>query len=253
MTTQRMLTLTMEIGREMLVSGAEVARVEDTITRICSAYGCSEINVFTITSSIVVTVRGADGEILTQTRRVSGYSTDLDRLDQLNGLSRRICAQTPDEQEVASSLQRILARPNYSLGVRCLASAGSAAAFTAFFGGGIWDMAVSALLGVVLRLCMAGLERVKSNTMFSNYITAFVVGLLAILSVRAGLGQDYEKIIIGNIMLLISGAAFFNSLRDIIAGDMMAGILRLCEAVVLAVFLAAGVATAILLTGVMGL
>ena len=171
MTTQRMLTLTMEIGREMLVSGAEVARVEDTITRICSAYGCSEINVFTITSSIVVTVRGADGEMMTQTRRVSGYSTDLDRLDQLNGLSRRICAQTPDEQEVASSLQRILARPNYSLGVRCLASAGSAAAFTVFFGGGVWDMAVSALLGVVLRLCMTGLERVKSNTMFSNYIS----------------------------------------------------------------------------------
>ena len=42
MTTQRMLTLTMEIGREMLVSGAEVARVEDTITRMASQQGVDE-------------------------------------------------------------------------------------------------------------------------------------------------------------------------------------------------------------------
>ena len=56
LTTQRMLYLTMEIGKQMLVSGAEVARVEDTITRICTAYGCRAVEVFTITSSIVVTV-----------------------------------------------------------------------------------------------------------------------------------------------------------------------------------------------------
>ena len=64
--TNEMLTLAIEMGRAMLKSGAEVARVEDTITRICSAYGCDEINVFTITSSIVVTVRSPGGEMITQ-------------------------------------------------------------------------------------------------------------------------------------------------------------------------------------------
>ncbi|MBR6791248.1 MAG: threonine/serine exporter family protein, partial [Oscillospiraceae bacterium] len=129
-------------------------------------------------------------------------------------------------------------------------SAGAAASFTAFFGGNWQDMLVSALLGVVLRFCMSGLEKVVSNNMFSNYVTAFIVGVLAIFSVKLGLGADYGKIIIGNIMLLISGAAFFNSLRDIITGDIMAGILRLCEAVVLAAFIAAGVVTAMIVTGV---
>ena len=33
------LTLALDIGERLLVCGAEVSRVEDTITRICRAYG----------------------------------------------------------------------------------------------------------------------------------------------------------------------------------------------------------------------
>jgi len=248
--TNEMLTLAIEMGRGMLKSGAEVARVEDTITRICAAYGCDEINVFTITSSIVVTVRSPEGEMITQTRRVSSASVNMTRLDRLNDLSRRICAEKPSIASVRPEVDRILSEPVYGFGMLCLASAGAAASFTAFFGGSWRDMLIAALLGVILRLCMTALEKSVPNHMFSNYVVSFVVGTLAILSVRLGLGDDYGKIIIGNIMLLISGAAFFNSLRDIITGDIMAGILRLCEAVVLAAFIAAGVVTAMIVTGV---
>ena len=249
MTTQRMLYLTMEIGKQMLVSGAEVARVEDTITRICTAYGCRAVEVFTITSSIVVTVETADGETTTQTRRIRSYATDLARLDRLNALSRQICATPMEEAELRRQLDDILSGRSYGLGIRTLSSGLAAGAFTIFFGGSLRDMAVSLLLGMLLRLCMAGMERLRSNMMFANFVVSFLIGLLAILSAACGIGQHYEKIIIGNIMLLISGVAFVNSLRDIIAGDIMAGILRLCEAVVLAIFLAAGIAAAILLAG----
>ena len=37
-------------------SGAEVFRVEDTLNRIAIAYGAEDVNVFVITSSIVVTL-----------------------------------------------------------------------------------------------------------------------------------------------------------------------------------------------------
>ena len=47
----RLLSYALTIGEKMLCSGAEVSRVEDSIVRICSAYGSSCVNVFTITSS----------------------------------------------------------------------------------------------------------------------------------------------------------------------------------------------------------
>ena len=46
-----------------------------------------------------------------------------------------------------------------------------------------------------------------------------------------GLGQNPDKIIIGNIMLLIPGIALTTSLRDMINGDTISGLLGLSEAV----------------------
>ena len=52
---EQYLYYAMTIGEQLLCCGAEVGRVEDTIRRICLAYGASRADVFSITSSIVTT------------------------------------------------------------------------------------------------------------------------------------------------------------------------------------------------------
>ena len=89
----RLLSDAITIGEKMLCSGAEVSRVEDSIVRICSAYGASRVDVFTITSSIVVSA-DFDGKTYTQTRRIKSYRTDLDMLDRLKRDNLRICLDT---------------------------------------------------------------------------------------------------------------------------------------------------------------
>ena len=91
----RLLQAILDIAEEMLVAGAEVSRVEDSVERMCGAYGCDRINVFVITSNIQVTMEAPDGEILTQIRRIIRNDVNFDRLDYLNDLSRYICAETP--------------------------------------------------------------------------------------------------------------------------------------------------------------
>lgn len=83
-------------GEVILKSGGEINRVEDTMARMCRAYGFVRTDVFTITSSIVITVYTAGGEILTQTRRIRGYDMNLDRIHQMNQLAREVC-ETPIE------------------------------------------------------------------------------------------------------------------------------------------------------------
>ena len=51
-----------------------------------------------------------------------------------------------------------------------------------------------------------------------------------------------DKIIIGNIMLLIPGIALTTSVRDMISGDTVSGMLGLCEALIRALAIAAGFA-----------
>ena len=104
----RRLSMIMEMGEILLISGAEVSRVEDTITRLCRAYGFARADVFTITSSIVVTASAPGGEAYTQTRRIRERGTDLSKVEKINALSRRICAAP---LELASRiLRRLLGR-----------------------------------------------------------------------------------------------------------------------------------------------
>ena len=83
---EQILAGILDIGEIMLVSGAEVNRVEDTVQRMAKAYGCNRVDVFTITSSIVVTVH-REGKIYTQTRRIREYRTDIARIEACNSLT----------------------------------------------------------------------------------------------------------------------------------------------------------------------
>ena len=96
----RILHEALNIGEQMLICGGEVSRVEDTISRICRAYGMKKVDVFSITSCIIVTIETEEGELVTQTRRVGGYETNLNRLAELNALSREICAKRTRPEEV---------------------------------------------------------------------------------------------------------------------------------------------------------
>lgn len=95
MTSEEVLTCAINIGEQLLVSGAEISRVEDTIRRICNAYGIRQSHIFSIASCIIVTLETKERKWITQTRRILSYGTDMWKLDRLNDLSRRICATQP--------------------------------------------------------------------------------------------------------------------------------------------------------------
>lgn len=86
---EQLVDASLDMGKALLLAGGEVTRVEDTITRILHAYGMHKVGVFTITSLIEVTARTPDGDEIVKARRIAGgYATNLDRVEQLNALSR---------------------------------------------------------------------------------------------------------------------------------------------------------------------
>ncbi len=236
----RVLSCALDIGEQMLVSGAEIYRVEDCIRRICFAYGASHVDVFTITSSIVVTVQQPDGQRLTQTRRIESYKTNLDRVDLLNELSREICRRHMSYAEFLEKYQGILNKKPYPQWVETIGYAMAASGFTMFFGGTWRDGLVALVIGAVVKGVVWLVDAVNFNRVLSNLIAAFAMSILAILAGRCGLADKVDMLVMGSIMLVIPGAALTNSLRDMISGDTMAGLLRFSEACILALAIAAG-------------
>jgi uncharacterized membrane protein YjjP (DUF1212 family) len=249
MLNKELLSLVLDIGEQMLVSGAEINRVEDSIDRICRAYDAKRVDVFTITSSIVVTLHMNGGNTLTQTRRIFKYSTDMDKLDRLNSLSRYICANTPEAPYVSDEMEKIGERRTYGPITQYLVYAMIASSFTIFFGGDLSDAAVSGVIGMLLKLSITFVQRADNNVVFVNILCSFAVGVLGVILVRIGIGHSLEKIVIGNIMLLIPGLALTNSIRDIISEDMIAGLLRLAEAILVALSISVGFGLASVFVG----
>ena len=55
-TSKDFLHIFLDMGDALLNSGAEIFRVEDTLNRMGYACGAAQMNVFVITSSIVITM-----------------------------------------------------------------------------------------------------------------------------------------------------------------------------------------------------
>jgi len=237
---EKALYYAMTIGERMLTCGAEVGRVEDTIRRICTAYGAKRVDVFTITSSIVTTMFDEVENCYTQTRRISGSKNDLNKLDELNRLSRKICSQKLPEEEIRRRLEKIEVGKSYRRSVQIVVYALIAASFTLFFGGNGVDMIASAIMGIFLKLLEFAIRRFRFSSLFSTFICATLGGFVANSLVSIGIGQHTDLICIGNIMLLIPGIAFTNSLRDLLTGDTISGLVRFCESVLLAIIIALG-------------
>ena len=83
------------------------------------------------------------------------------------------------------------------------------------------------------------------QTMFCSAVTSISVMPL----VGIGIGVHPDKIMIGNIMLVISGIQLTNSLRDMISGDMISGLLNMSEALMKAISVAMGFAMGVLFGG----
>ena len=179
MEIKQVLVAAVEIGECLLVSGGGVSRVEDTIGRICRAYGARETDVFSITSSIVASVRDEDGEVYTRTKRIREYHTDFYKLDQLNQLSRYICENQPELSEIRERLERIRQGDGQTLVRRSLISAVIAAAFAAFFGGSWQESLTAFCIGGLVMLFREYMNRFSINRMFLDFVSAFLVATMS--------------------------------------------------------------------------
>lgn len=247
------------MGEALTQCGAEIFRVEDTLNRIGYAYGVKEMNVFVITSGMVITMDYADGSAITETRRMRGITgNDFEELESINELSREICLNPVPVAEFAERMDAILRRKAQAKGFKAArgviaGSALAAGAFALFFGGDVADGIAAAIFSLLIVWMQMKVAPVCMTREVFEFICSFAVILLIGVTCRLVPGLAQDKIMIGDIMLLVPGVAFTNSIRDILLGDTLSGILRFIEAMLLTGALAAGAIAAMwLVAGIVG-
>ncbi|MBQ6885371.1 MAG: threonine/serine exporter family protein [Clostridia bacterium] len=244
----KLLHLLLDMGEMMMCSGGEVRRVENTLSLMGKAYGATETDVMVITASIIVTMKFGDGNLITESRRVeSPGSNKLWRLEGLNALSRKCCESPLPIEELELEIKSCKQPAN--LWKFYLGSALAAGAFAVFFGGNILDGIIAAVFALLVCFFQRKISNIFPNNIIFNIVCSFVVGVLICMATRFIPTTHTDMVIIGVIMLLIPGIAFTNSMRDILVGDTISGLMRLIESLLWAAGLAVGFMLAILLVG----
>lgn len=234
-------------GEIMLVSGAEIYRVEDTMCRMLALAGdpaepgFRNAEVVATVTGIFATLNPADAQVLTIVRRISHRATNLNRIYLVNHVSRNLCAGTLTVEQAYEELERIRDSRLYSGRKKHMAAVGVAVFFAVLLGGNGWDALAAAVTGVCLAAAGALGQRFGLNDFCLNAFSAFAIACCAMGLECLGPWFHREAVITASIMPLVPGVVFTTAIRDTLNGDYASGMARILEAVVVALAVAAGV------------
>lgn len=239
-----LLDLTVELGHRLAMGGAETYRVEDSISRIFSAYGIDS-EVFAIPNCLHVSVETEDGIPMTRMRRIGEHGNDLDAVERYSNLSRRICAEKPDPKVAMQWLKQADAsRRSYDLPMFLVGNFLGSFGFGIFFGGNFVDALCAGICGILVGLCNKTLTKLQTNPFFRTLAASYLMALLAYGLNAVGICKSPDAAIIGALMILVPGLLITNAMRDIIYGDTNSGSNRLVQVLLIAVSIALGTAAA---------
>jgi len=190
-------------GKIMIESDAEMYRVEDTMSRIALASG--------------------------------NY--------RMNQLSRAYVAGDFSLEELLNKLKVIDSEHrHFPISARIVSAAVVSATIMILFGG-VWsDLFLTFLIGGCgYSLYYFSLKFLKIKVL-SEFLASLFIGAAAILSVKLGLGQSQDLIIIGCVMPLVPGVQITNALRDLLAGHYLSGVSRGTEALMTSGMIGFGIA-----------
>lgn len=241
----------LDLGENMLLTGADVNQVERLIRQVGYSYGAKHMNVLVITASVIITITLPDNTECTQTRRIDSAGTiDFHKLDQLT----EICHECIDEgplppSELQNRLQKIL-KTEFPSHMLIIGGFLSTASFAMFFGGNAWDAIFSGVFSLIITLMILYVKPITPNAIAFDFVASLVSGFIICGIAKVVPVYSPEIVIIGDLMLLIPGVAMTNATRDVIAGDTIAGVMRFIESLLWASALALGYMLALVGFGV---
>lgn len=243
-----LLDLTIKLGHRLAMSGAETYRIEESITRILSAYGIQS-ETFAIPNCLTISIETLDGKPMTRMCRIGYHGNDLDSVERYSNLSRKICSETPTPGEAIAWLKEAdAAHLDYKLPMYLAGNFLGALGFGVFFGGTMIDGLCAGACGVLVGIITQIMNRLKVNPFFSTMTTAFVMAMAAYGLGSLHIADNTDMVIIGTLMLLMPGLIFTNAMRDIIFGDINSGINRIVQVIMIASAVAIGTVTAFKVT-----
>lgn len=239
---QDLLDTCLTAGELMIEGGSEMYRVEDTMMRIAKSAGEPDPRVFVVPTGVFMSL---DHGNYCQTLLVHERNINLELVDRINSLSRAFAEQKITLQEVKREVNNIASGgfPTFPVWLQTIGAAIlSATLMVMFMNNYDWiDFPAAAIVGATGFISFYYFKRFTNVKFLSELVAAVIMTVLA-----AGLVHIFQQMIIdhiltGALMPLVPGLALTNALRDLFKGDILSGMVKICEALLTAFALGGGV------------
>ncbi|GFP09542.1 threonine/serine exporter family protein [Lactobacillus helveticus] len=246
---QEILDICLTAGRLMIEGGSEMYRVEDTMLRIARNAGAEDPRVFATPTCVFMSLNHGN---LSQMKQVRDRNIDLELVDRVNALSRQFAVKQIDLPQLKEKIAKVADAPFFPMWMQIIGAAAlSATLMVLFMDNYDWvDFPGAAIVGGLGFWAYCEFKKYTKVRFLSELIAAMVMGSLAIGLSWLDSQMIVDNILVGALMTLVPGMALTNALRDLFMGDLLSGIVRMCEAVLSALALGGGVAIVLKFMGV---
>ncbi|MEO6546990.1 MAG: threonine/serine exporter family protein [Ferruginibacter sp.] len=240
-------SILLDVGVYLLSSGASVSRIRITIRRLASAFGyAAQISVAPKSISLTLN-KEEDLPMFNGMRTTPGQGVNFKTV---SGISRLSWVATEKELtliELREELNRLISLPHYPRLIVLLSVSLAGAAFCFTFGGKLLEMVIT--FGATFCGLFVRQEAIKHK--FNPYICVFIGSLVASLFagafVKAGLNINFEHAFATSVLFLIPGVPLINCYTDLIDGNILNGVVRGINALMIALAIALGLLSAMLI------
>ncbi|TDO04658.1 uncharacterized membrane protein YjjP (DUF1212 family) [Sunxiuqinia elliptica] len=243
----KLCKLLLEIGALLMSSGANSSRIRITITRIANSYGYNAELLITHRALMLTLFDEEKDYFFSRLKRTSPHGANFKMVSGISRMSWKIVEEKWDLNQIQQELERLKSLPHYSRLTTLLMVGLAGASFCRLFGGSYIDMLIAfsaTVAGLFIRQ-----EAVKKA--FNPYLAIFFAALsssvIAGATVKLQLGTHPDFAFATSVLYLIPGIPLINSLSDLLDGNLMNGIVRGMNGLIIALSIAAGLLCAILM------
>lgn len=234
-------------GKIMMESGSEVYRVEDTMNRIAENANEPNSNSYVTATGIFM---GLKSRHYTQIENVGERNINLEKVEAVNQLSRKFAEKSVDLPTLYQQLKKIdKETPEFPLLLQILGAAFLSAFLMVLFGGDWLNFIPTLFIGGIGFFIKYEVKQNFDLRFLDTFFASFIIGMLALLFTQTGLALSFDYMCIGAVMPLVPGVTITASLRDILAGHLVSGLVRGTEAIIVAASIAIGIACILFIFG----
>ena len=231
----------LEMGRTLQELSLSAATMEKALDRVAQHLGL-EGAVYATPTGFLASLRHHGHSSKTYLIRVEGGGPNLEKLAEAEELVDRVLAGQLDVASARQQLALLRARPaRFSRRATMAAHVISAMGISRLFGGGWREVALGALVGLVVGLAVTAIQKRANLVRLAPFLAGLLSSLLAGLLVRLFPSLSDAHLVLSGIIVMVPGLGLLVSMQELGTGNLVSGTARLAGTSLVFLLLAFGV------------